>query len=430
MIISALSVIDVQELCDPTNTTYTVTFTIQGGDPTSYLITNGSGTLNGNIFTSDPILSGVAYGFTVDDGFGCTPFDVNGLFECACPGYTLTVEVTSDNNGFGVNCADATDGVAEVTNINGGNAPFDAVWSDGQTGLTASGLGAGNYNVTVTDADGCEEIESVTITAPMAITVESNTNEISCFGDSDGSIVIESVSGGTPPYLYSIDNGAFSPIDAFPNLGAGSYTIVVQDANGCEFSFSSTLLNPVELAVNAGQDESVQSGTSIQLNAIINTSSIDSVLWTPSDEMNCNNCLNPTLTPSNSETYNVTVIDGNGCTATDAISISVFIDRKVYIPNAFSPDGDGYNDYFTIYGGTDIANIKTLMIFDRWGDTIFENKDFSPNDLTSGWDGFFKGELMNPAVFVYVAEIEFTDCLLYTSPSPRDQRGSRMPSSA
>jgi len=396
-------------LCDPTNTTYTVSFTIQDGDPTSYVISGGTGTLAGNIFTSDPIPSGVAYSFTVDDGFGCTPLDVNGLFECACPGYTLTVEVTSDNNGFGVSCSDSADGTAEVTNINGGNAPFNAIWSDGQTGLVANGLEAGTYSVTVTDADGCEEIEFINITAPAPITVQSFTNEISCFGDSDGSITIESVSGGTSPYLYSINNGTFSTIDAFNNLVAGDYDIVVQDVNGCEFSFSNTLLNPIALTVNAGQDETVQSGLSIQLNATTNTLSIDSVLWTPSDEMNCDNCLNPVLTPSNSATYNVTVIDGNGCIATDDISISVFIERNVYIPNAFTPDGDGYNDAFTIYGGTDVANIKTLMIFDRWGDTIFENTDFNPNSLSSGWDGFFKGELMNPGVFVYMAEIEFTD---------------------
>ena len=78
-------------------------------------------------------------------------------------------------------------------------------------------------------------------------------------------------------------------------------------------------------------------------------------------------------------------------------------------PNAFSPNGDGANDYFTVYGGIDVEEVVNFQIFNRWGGLVFSNKNFQPNDDLIGWDGFFKGKNVNTGVYVYTADILFKD---------------------
>jgi gliding motility-associated-like protein len=95
----------------------------------------------------------------------------------------------------------------------------------------------------------------------------------------------------------------------------------------------------------------------------------------------------------------------NGCNDTATITITVNPTESIFVPNAFTPNGDGVNDVFTIYGSTDVQRVERLLVFDRWGELVYEATDFAPNDLSNGWDGSFKGKNLNPAVFVYYAEI-------------------------
>ena len=90
--------------------------------------------------------------------------------------------------------------------------------------------------------------------------------------------------------------------------------------------------------------------------------------------------------------------------------LTVNTTKEVYIPNAFSPNEDGYNELFMIYGNTaQIEQVNTFQIYDRWGELVFLAKNFMPNDPAFGWDGRFNNKKLNPAVFVYFAEIEFID---------------------
>jgi gliding motility-associated-like protein len=109
------------------------------------------------------------------------------------------------------------------------------------------------------------------------------------------------------------------------------------------------------------------------------------------------------------QAYQLIIVHDNGCIALAAIDLNVLPEPAVYIPNAFSPNGDGANDYFTLYANDQIEEIKTLSIFDRWGEYVFGRNGFKPNEPLLGWDGWFKGELMNPAVFVYFFEVKMKD---------------------
>jgi len=115
------------------------------------------------------------------------------------------------------------------------------------------------------------------------------------------------------------------------------------------------------------------------------------------------------VAPQQTTNYSVTIIDENGCSDGDDLTVIVRKSRPVYIPSAFSPDDSGDNDIFYIAGGSEIGQIKSFLIFNRWGETIFENYDFAPNDPNEGWDGKYRGQRLNPAVFVYFIEVEFTD---------------------
>ena len=137
--------------------------------------------------------------------------------------------------------------------------------------------------------------------------------------------------------------------------------------------------------------------------------SITDIIWTTTDSVSCDSCLITYSSPQNTATYEVEIVDANGCVATDQISIAVYKPRDVYIPSAFSPNGDGINDIFFVNAGQEVVNIKSMKIFSRWGEMVFERYDLVANDPDQGWKGLFKGELTNPGVFVYVVEVEFID---------------------
>ncbi|MEL6941978.1 MAG: gliding motility-associated C-terminal domain-containing protein, partial [Bacteroidota bacterium] len=118
------------------------------------------------------------------------------------------------------------------------------------------------------------------------------------------------------------------------------------------------------------------------------------------DSLSCNNCPELEVSPFFKTEYLVQVTDSvTQCTATDRISVAVDRTRRVYIPNAFSPNGDDSNSRFTVYGGNMIQNVKSLRIFNRKGQLIFERFDISPNDENNGWDGLYQGERLSPDIF-------------------------------
>ena len=127
-----------------------------------------------------------------------------------------------------------------------------------------------------------------------------------------------------------------------------------------------------------------------------------SYTWSPSSGLSCTTCPNPSVSPDETTTYTVITTDSVGCVASDQITIYVDYEYVIYIPNIFSPNGDGKNDILYVRG----KGIKTLYfaIYDRWGEKVFET-----TDLNNGWDGTFKGKPLNKAVFVYYVKATFVD---------------------
>jgi gliding motility-associated-like protein len=131
--------------------------------------------------------------------------------------------------------------------------------------------------------------------------------------------------------------------------------------------------------------------------------------WTPVDGLSCTDCLIPGAYIFHSMGYSLTVTSEDNCTTSDSIFVEVIPRRRVYVPNAFSPNGDGINDLLTVYSGGEAVSVKSFNVYSRWGEHVFELNDFPTNNPGIGWDGLFKGKLMQNAVFAWTAEVEFLD---------------------
>jgi len=361
-------------------------------------------TVNPSVTTAYSILTATS------EGNSC-PVTIGGPVTVQVSSLGVQAEVTSDFDGFGVSCAGNTDGVVSAT-ASGGITPLAYQWNNGAITPTLSGVGAGSYAVTITDAAGCSGSATATLTEPEAITLKTDSQSPPCFGDLLGAILLEELNGGAAPYAYSLDGQFYqglagTPI-AIPNLPAGSYTLYVRDANNCTVEVDVVIPTPQELVVDLGPDQTIRLGDSILLDPVLNFT-VATFTWTPRTDLTDSSALATYAGPILTSTYTLTASDENGCQAEDAITIFIDKKRRVYVPNAFTPDDDGINDYITIYADSDVVAVKSFRIFDRWGNLLFFNGPFQPNNESHGWDGEFKGKPMNAGVYVYFAEIEFVD---------------------
>jgi gliding motility-associated-like protein len=214
--------------------------------------------------------------------------------------------------------------------------------------------------------------------------------------------------GGVPPYRFTINGNSYQAISSFTGLEGGSYIVSTLDVNQCEFVSTLTLDTPYQVQVDLGSDLTILPGSPVQLFAMVNipADSLAIVTWIGIDNTSCPQCLVQTVAPIETTTYTIEVVDWDGCIATDSLTIFVSIDNEVFVPNIFSPNDDQINDQLIINGGKKIESIQSFEIFDRWGNLVFEAKEFHPGDPQFAWDGTFNGKPVNPGVFVYRMMLE------------------------
>ncbi len=271
----------------------------------------------------------------------------------------------------------------------------------------------GWYYVSVQNtANGCITMDSVRAFANYILLNEPilQVIEPDCEGFQTGAITVQG-QGGTPPYSYALNSDVYSNFNTFNYLAAGNYQLFIRDSVGCILDTVVTIKQPNGIDVSLGEDKHVKYGEQVQLLAQVNIlpNDIDTIVWIFPTGLDCTNCLNPNLVATQTISYTVRVTNIYGCWDEDDVLITVFKDEPVYIPNVFTPNNDGFNDVFMLFSNENVQKVNYLSIFTRWGAKVFEEKDFLPNDPTFGWDGKLNNELMNPAVFVYLAEITMTD---------------------
>ncbi len=292
------------------------------------------------------------------------------------------------------------------------NDPAIVISSPASSTITVNGTGV--YTLTVTDLGNyCTDSDDVEVfqynnTPQGTLDIEPPT----CFGDEDG-VIIVTTDPANGPYQYQLDGQNYGSTNFFAPLAPGYYQLQVTDGQGCTWTQEVYIPEPQELTVDMGANVTVELGESVILQANYNVlaSQLDTIIWVPSDQFPCPQmpCNVQEFLPLQQTSVNVTIIDTSGCMAEDVITVFVKKDRAIYVPNAFSPNGDGPNDVFMIFSGQDVVRIKEFLVFDRWGESVHEYYDFYPNDPAYGWNGSHKGKPMDPAVFVWFAVVEFVD---------------------
>ena len=335
------------------------------------------------------------YRLTMSDNNQCTATITAVVIEPT----TLNISETSTN----AYCFGSTDGSAQL-GAQGGTQPYIFKWQDENTDQNRASLAAGNYLVTVTDANHCSAAATVEIMQPAAIQVEPSLTQPTCVQNgSDGSVSL-TVNGGDSVYRYLWSNDVTAA--SITNLAPANYSVTVTDTKGCSASSSYSLNYQFNFTISASPSVTINLGQNTELSYAIdgNAGNIVSHVWSPAATLTCSDCINPLAAPNTTTQYQIRVENEAGCVATDNVIVNVVPDYNIYIPNAFTPNGDGNNDYFQIYGNLKGVEYIEAMIFNRWGEKVFESHDYNFK-----WDGSFKGVTQDPQVFVYQIKFAFID---------------------
>jgi len=249
----------------------------------------------------------------------------------------------------------------------------------------------------------CRGNDSVTVTVVQPFNITVSPSDSICIGSSSQLFA----SGG---FRYTWNPALGLDRDNVPNpistpLSSTFYRVIAFDQFNCfsDTGFVRVAVGPYP-TVDLGTGTTVIAGTNVNLNATITGGPIASYRWTPTRDLSCTNCGNPLATINTNILYKLEVENIYGCTASDTISFKVNCDiSQVFIPNAFSPDGDGINDILMVRA-KGIAQVKYFRVFNRWGQLVFERSNINANDPQQGWNGKINGAAANPDVYVYTAE--------------------------
>jgi gliding motility-associated-like protein len=370
----------------------------------------GTGTLeyswlhNGNIFpqvTEDIInIPAGLYQLTITDSLGCISSEVFNVIQPEETTFNESVHFISCNNG--------ADGFWEITPA-GFDHPYVGIFSTGDTISTdtvpaflISGLVAGYYECVITSVLGCEWTLSLFLEQPLPITVGlADIHNVICKGDSTGSITLDAVHGGTSPYTYNWNNGMSA--NQVSELPAGIYNVTITDSNSCSIHETYEITEPYEWIK--------------YFPTVINTSCIQSedgmvilypedIYWSPfSNTFFLYDSLGVlidsaapgiAITDLQAGLYVTVLISEFGCIATDTIYIGSGKEDCILIPNLVTPNGDGYNDVFTVKGGCYYDEFF-VQIFTDWGAKVFES-----SDCAFGWNPLDNKAAANTVYFYYI----------------------------
>ncbi|MBK7936137.1 MAG: hypothetical protein IPJ82_03270 [Lewinellaceae bacterium] len=405
ILLPAISLTTTPSSCGQSNGAVTLVIT-SGSAPFVYLWSNGNTVQNiGNAAAGN-------YAVTVVDANGCTQTEStiitnNGL------NFSISANTIPNNS-----CTQPSGAIDLSVSAPGS---YSYSWSNNAGSQDLNGLPAGTYSVTVSDNLGCSLSGVYTIsenTSPPEIQVVMTP--VDC-NNPTGSIQIELVQGGTPPLEYSIDGGQhFYTEPMFEQLAPGNYQVMVADANDCSTELSVYIPKVPVPIIAPLPDFALQLGATqtliVQLPAGFPLSQIDTVIWSPDTGLefsgtSIQQLLRPTILGIENQQFTVTIITKQGCEAQATFRVDVDTKRSLYAPNVIWPeDPNGDNSAFTLFTRPgSLREILVLKIFDRWGDELFSREHFEPDNLKLGWQGDYRGQPMNPGVFVWWAEVEWVD---------------------
>jgi gliding motility-associated-like protein len=259
---------------------------------------------------------------------------------------------------------------------------------------------------------GCAARDTINVTVNGPLTVTATGTDSVCIGQSANLNAT-----GAAQYTWTPSAGLNNPNIANPvatpdssQIGAGSSAVLTYSVTGTDnkkcYSDTKTVditafKNPV---IGLIPNATINVGSSYQINSTASTNII-SLNWTPTNNLSCTNCLTPVANPTMTTKYSLTATNDGGCATTESIRVQVICTgANFFVPNSFSPNGDGVNDYF-IVNGVGLNVIPSITIYNRWGQMVFQKSNFAPNSASQAWDGTFNGKPAPADVYVYTIQI-------------------------
>jgi gliding motility-associated-like protein len=311
---------------------------------------------------------------------------------------------------------------------------FDSVrWSTGETTLTIIVNQPGQYSVTAY-INGCSGSASVTVnqlTVPIPFNLGNDTSYCGAFSrvlsTGDQTTVWNTQAVGAQitvtdagTYIATISNSCGTESDTItitqfnlPAFDLGNDTAICdaevvlqapQDFESYLWNTGGTESDTITITqfdlplIDIGNDTTLCDG---QIELIVN-GQFRSYDWSTGAQT-------PSIIVTTANTYSVTVTDGNGCTGSDEIVITIECDNILFIPNAFSPNNDQVNDVFFVRGNPRNMTITSMTVFNRWGEKIFDNSDFLPDDPAQGWDGSYKNKPALKETYAYLVVVKYAN---------------------
>ncbi len=333
------------------------------------------------------------YSVTATDANGCSATTSVTLTDPPA----LNISIISNTD---LSCSSDCDASAQVS-ASGGNAPYTFDWSGGQTGTNPTTLCFGPNIISVTDATGCVNTDTVFIGATDTVVAVIPSQTIFCDGDSIHLLGVAMGSSITSIAWYeNLPNNLFTPtLDTTIARNIGSYTFYLIASNGSCHD-TSTYNFEVVANPNIGLASSVQIFKDEIAVIQLSGKRTDYLYnWSPGTDLNDSTIAEPQAAPREDRVYTLIVTDSNGCTVSD--SINVLYQPSIIIPSGFSPNGDGVNDVWEIDILEEFPN-ASVTIFNRWGQQLYEQKD----GYVSPWDGTKGGEALPIGTYYFIIDFK------------------------
>ena len=309
-----------------------------------------------------------------------------------------------------VSCYGMADGAIQATLLQG-NPPFEIAWTpDIGSGLSVQNLEAGLYTLAVRDADGCRVQKEFRLEDPAPI----QGIGVDCAALETGGDFLVMPKGGAPPYQFAVSpDGPWHGAEILAQFEPGeNYPLHIRDQQGC--LLVQDFLMPVryERMVDVPVKLSLRYGETLQMPAHLNIPEtlISTVEWSPADGLSCTDCIAPVIAAPFANAYTLRIGNQFGCSETWTIRIDQSGELPIFVPNAFSPNGDQYNDFLRIYPIPGLVrSIRTYQVYDRWGGLLYSAKDLDPYSEYSGWDGYVNRRPADAGVYTFWMELELSD---------------------